>query len=43
MAVQTPMKRNGEAEDVASAVLYFASAPQFITGQVLYVNGGLGL
>lgn len=43
MATQTPMRRNGEANDVATAVLFFACAPQFITGQILYVDGGLGL
>ncbi|MGA7505777.1 MAG: SDR family oxidoreductase [Candidatus Sulfotelmatobacter sp.] len=43
MAGQTPMQRNGRAEDVAAAVLFFAAAPQFITGQILAVDGGLGL
>lgn len=43
MATQTPMQRNGRAEDVAAAVLFFATAPQFITGQILTVDGGLGL
>jgi 3-oxoacyl-[acyl-carrier protein] reductase/pteridine reductase len=43
MAKQTPMHRNGTGEEVAAAVLFFATAPQFITGQVLYVDGGLGL
>jgi NAD(P)-dependent dehydrogenase (short-subunit alcohol dehydrogenase family) len=43
MARQTPMQRNGNAEDVAAAVLFFATAPDFITGQVLSVDGGLGL
>lgn len=43
MAKQTPMQRNGRGEDVAAAVLFFASAPQFITGQVLAVDGGIGL
>jgi len=43
MAKQTPMQRNGTGDDVASAVLFFATAPAFITGQVLYVDGGLGL
>ncbi len=42
-AEKTPMKRNGTPEDVAAAVLFFASAPQFITGQLLAVDGGLGL
>jgi NAD(P)-dependent dehydrogenase (short-subunit alcohol dehydrogenase family) len=43
MAKQTPMLRNGSAADIASAVMFFATAPQFITGQVLAVDGGLGL
>ena len=42
-AEKTPMKRNGRPSDVAAAVLFFATAPQFITGQVLAVDGGLGL
>jgi 3-oxoacyl-[acyl-carrier protein] reductase/pteridine reductase len=40
---QTPMKRAGSPHDVTSAVMYFATAPHFITGQVLLVDGGLGL
>ena len=43
MAKQTPMQRNGTAADIAAAVIFFAAAPQFITGQVLAVDGGLGL
>ena len=43
MAGQTPMRRNGTAEDVAAAVVFFAGAPSFITGQILTVDGGLGL
>jgi NAD(P)-dependent dehydrogenase (short-subunit alcohol dehydrogenase family) len=43
MAKQTPMQRNGAGDDVAAAILFFATAPSFITGQVLYVDGGLGL
>jgi NAD(P)-dependent dehydrogenase (short-subunit alcohol dehydrogenase family) len=43
MAKQTPMLRNGTGDDVAAAILFFATAPSFITGQVLYVDGGLGL
>jgi NAD(P)-dependent dehydrogenase (short-subunit alcohol dehydrogenase family) len=42
-AARTPMGRNGSAEDVAQAVLFFAAGPQFVTGQVLSVDGGLGL
>lgn len=42
-ALNTPMKRNGRASDVAAAVLFFATGPHFITGQLLAVDGGLGL
>ena len=42
-AHKTPMQRNGNAADVAAAALFFATAPTFITGQLLTVDGGLGL
>ena len=42
-AERTPMKRNGTAADVAAAALFFATGPHFITGQLLSVDGGLGL
>jgi 3-oxoacyl-[acyl-carrier protein] reductase/pteridine reductase len=42
-ACKTPMQRNCSVEDVAQAVLFFAIGPHFITGQVLAVDGGLGL
>ena len=42
-ADKTPMKRNGTAQDVAEAVAFFATGPGFITGQILAVDGGLGL
>lgn len=42
-AEKTPMKRNGTPQDVAQAVLFFAAGPSFITGQILAVDGGLGL
>ena len=42
-AAKTPMGRNGAANDVAQAVLFFASGPHFITGQTLAMDGGLGL
>jgi 3-oxoacyl-[acyl-carrier protein] reductase len=39
---QIPMERLGTAEDVAEAVLFLASsAADYITGQVLNVNGGM--
>jgi 3-oxoacyl-[acyl-carrier protein] reductase/pteridine reductase len=42
-AAKTPMQRNGTMEDVVAAVMFFAAAPTFITGQILFVDGGLGL
>ena len=42
-AAKAPVGRNGTAEEVAQAVLFFASGPAFITGQILAVDGGLGL
>ena len=42
-AEKTPMQRNGTAKDVAEAVLFFAANSGFITGQILSVDGGLGL
>jgi 3-oxoacyl-[acyl-carrier protein] reductase/pteridine reductase len=42
-AERTPMRRNGTADDVAAAVEFFATAPHFITGQLMTVDGGLGL
>ena len=43
IARKTPMQRAGTPAEVAAAVFFFASAPQFITGQTLVVDGGLGL
>ncbi|MGO9123490.1 MAG: SDR family NAD(P)-dependent oxidoreductase [Terriglobales bacterium] len=43
MAKETPMQRNGTGEEIAAAVLFFATAPHFITGQIMAVDGGLGL
>lgn len=42
-AARTPIGRNGTAAEVAEAVLFFAAGPAFITGQILAVDGGLGL
>jgi 3-oxoacyl-[acyl-carrier protein] reductase/pteridine reductase len=42
-AAKTPMRRNGTAVDVAEAVVFFATGPRFVTGQILAVDGGLGL
>jgi NAD(P)-dependent dehydrogenase (short-subunit alcohol dehydrogenase family) len=43
LAARTPMQKNGTPQDVVSAVMYFSTAPHFITGQILTVDGGLGL
>jgi NAD(P)-dependent dehydrogenase (short-subunit alcohol dehydrogenase family) len=38
----TPMRRVGRVEDVAAAVAYLVSdSAEFVTGQTLYVDGGL--
>lgn len=42
-AAKTPTGRNGTASDVVAAVLFFSTSADFITGQVLTVDGGLGL
>ena len=39
MAEESPIGRNGKPEDVAQAMAYLADA-EFVTGQVLSVNGG---
>jgi 7-alpha-hydroxysteroid dehydrogenase len=42
MEAKTPLRRLGEPEDIAAAVLYLSSsAGAFITGKVLEVDGGL--
>jgi 3-oxoacyl-[acyl-carrier protein] reductase/pteridine reductase len=37
----TPMQRAGKPEEIAAAVHFFLTAPEFITGQILAVDGGL--
>jgi 3-oxoacyl-[acyl-carrier protein] reductase/pteridine reductase len=41
LIAKTPAQRAGTAEEVADAVLYFLSASEFVTGQILAVDGGL--
>ena len=41
MIAATPAARSGTVEEVADAVLYFLNASNFVTGQVLAVDGGL--
>lgn len=38
---QTPAGRAGTADEVAEAVLYFLRASEFVTGQLIAVDGGL--
>ncbi|HXJ82389.1 MAG TPA: SDR family oxidoreductase [Candidatus Methylomirabilis sp.] len=40
IAARIPMGRHGEPADVAEAVCFFATCPAYITGQILYVDGG---
>jgi len=37
----TPMHRAGKPEEIADAVHFFLTAPTFITGQIMAVDGGL--
>ena len=41
MIAATPAGRGGTPDEVASAVLYFLKASNFVTGQLLAVDGGL--
>ena len=41
MLAHTPLARLGQPDDIAGAVLYFASpVSNWVSGQVLFVNGG---
>ena len=39
----TPAKRHGTGAELADAVIYLLECPDFITGQILAVDGGLTL
>jgi len=41
LIARTPARRPGTAEEVADAVAFFLSTSNFVTGQVLAVDGGL--
>jgi NAD(P)-dependent dehydrogenase (short-subunit alcohol dehydrogenase family) len=43
MIGNTPAQRGGTPDEIADAVIYFLTASNFITGQLLAVDGGLGL
>jgi len=40
LSARIPMGRHGDPDDVAAAVCFFATCPDYITGQVLFVDGG---
>ena len=41
MIAATPMARAGTGQEVAEAVAFFLTSPDFITGQIMAVDGGL--
>ena len=43
LVAATPAGRAGTADEIADAVVYFLTASAFVTGQILAVDGGLGL
>ena len=43
LAAATPLGRPGTGAEVADAVAYFFNATNFITGQIIQVDGGMGL
>ena|SRR5271157_560645 len=43
MIEATPSRRGGTPDEIANAVVYFLSASDFVTGQILAVDGGLSL
>ena len=40
---QIPLKRSGEPEDIANTVLFLISQANYITGQIISVDGGRGI
>jgi 3-oxoacyl-[acyl-carrier protein] reductase/pteridine reductase len=43
MIAHTPAARGGTPDEIADAVVYFLNASNFVTGQILAVDGGLSL
>jgi pteridine reductase len=43
LAARIPMGRHGSPHDVAQAVVFFATCSDYVTGQVLFVDGGASL
>ncbi len=42
MTAQIPMKKLGQVEDIAQTAVFLAKS-QYITGQVIHVNGGMAM
>ena len=40
VVARIPLQRQGDPEDVARTVLFLATGPTFITGQIIAVDGG---
>ena len=43
MIDRTPAQRGGTPAEIAGAVVYFLKASNFVTGQILAIDGGLSL
>lgn len=43
LIARTPARRGGEADEIADGVVFFLTASNFVTGQILAVDGGLAL
>lgn len=43
LVAQTPAGRPGTADDIAAGVLFFLTAPDYVTGQLLPIDGGLSV
>lgn len=41
LVAATPARRAGTGEEIADAVVFFLTASNFITGQIMAVDGGL--
>jgi 3-oxoacyl-[acyl-carrier protein] reductase/pteridine reductase len=41
MIENTPAGRGGTPAEIAEAVVYFLNASNFVTGQILVIDGGL--
>jgi pteridine reductase len=40
---QIPLKRSGDPEDIANAALFLTTQANYMTGQIISVDGGRGI